>query len=149
ALVTEGIVDDDPNHAAGNQSGQNQGRQDNPQIVPLPGRRMEDGIGGVVMAFEGQSRGLPDAREGVWPQTDNPAGQKRLEVLEDLDAEAIAERFYQAGERGDKLIHGVDLRAVDNPEGCEQPQDKPATRDGPLPFALQGLLDKSESLVRS
>ena len=53
-------------------------------------------------------------------QTIQPAMQG-LEGLEDLRVEAIAERLYQCGEAGDKLIHRADLRAVCDPGVLEHP----------------------------
>jgi hypothetical protein len=56
---------------------------------------MEHGIGGVVVAFGGQSGGLPDLADGPRSEADDPAGEQGLEGLEDLGSgEAGAEGFY-------------------------------------------------------
>ena len=123
ALVAEGVVDHDPDHAAGDQVGEDQGGQDDAQVVPLPGGGVEDGVGGVVVPLGGQPGGLPDLADGARAEADDPAGDQGLEGLEDLGAEAIAERLYQGGEAGDKLIHRADLRAVNDPGVPQHPQD--------------------------
>jgi hypothetical protein len=93
--VAEGVVDDDPGHAAGDQMSQDQGGQDDPQVVPLPGGGVEDGLGGVVVPPGRQAGGLPDLTDGAWAEADDPASQERLEGGEDLGVEAIAGRHYQ------------------------------------------------------
>src|SRR5262245_23377568 len=92
---------------------------------------MEDGVGRVVMPPGGQPGGLPDLADGVWAEADDPAGDQDLEGLEDLDAEAVAQRRYQFGEAGDKLVHGGGPPCGDDPGGSQQPQDTPATPSGP------------------
>ena len=94
-LVAERVIDDDPDHAAGDQVGQDQRGQDDAQVVPLPGGGMEDGVGGIVVPLGRQPGGLPDLADGARAEADDPAGDQRLEGLEDLGAEAIAERLYQ------------------------------------------------------
>ena len=121
ALVAEGVVDGDPNDTAGDQMGEDQRGQDDPQVVPLPGGRVEDGIGGVVMAFGGQPGRLPDLADSARAEADDPAGDQRLEGGEDLGVETIVERLYQRGQAGDKLIHRADLRAVRDPGVLEHP----------------------------
>ena len=135
ALVTEGLVHDDPDHAAGDQMGEDQGGQDDPQVVPLPGGGVEDGVGGVVVPPGGQPGGLPDLADGARADADDPAGDQDLERLEDLGAEAIAERRYQRGERGDKLVHRSGPPCGDDPGVRHHPQDKHAAREGPLRLA--------------
>ena len=127
ALVAEGVVDDDPDHAAGDQVGQDQGGQDDAQVVPLPGGGAEDGVGGIVVPLGGPPGGLPDLAEGARAEADDPTGEHGLEGREDLGVEAIAERLYQGGERRDKLIHGADLRAVSGP-GCQNTPRIPTPR---------------------
>jgi hypothetical protein len=105
ALVTEGVVDHDPDDPAGDQLGEDQGGQDDAQVVPFPGGRMEDGIGGVVVPLRGQPGGLPDLADSAGAETDDPAGDQDLEGLEDFGPEAVAERRYQSGEAGDELVH--------------------------------------------
>ena len=93
---------------------------------------VEDGVGGVVVPLGGQPGGLPDLADGPRADADDPAGDQGLEGLEDLGAEAIAERLYQRGEAGDKLIHRSGPPCGYDPGGSQQPQDKQAARDGPL-----------------
>ena len=100
---------------------QDQGGQKSPQIVPVPDGRAEDVVGGVVVPLGGQTGGLPDAADGVRAETDDPASDQGLERLEDLRVEAIAKRLYHRGERRDKLIHGVGLRAAYDPGVLEHP----------------------------
>ena len=95
--------------------------QDDAQVVPLPGGGVEDGVGGVVVPLGGQPGGLPDLADGARAEADDPAGDQGLEGLEDLGVEAIAERLYQRGEAGDKLIHRADLRAVRDPGVLQHP----------------------------
>src|SRR5262249_24485955 len=106
ALVAEGVVDDQPDHAAGDQSGEDERGQDDPQVVPLPGGGVEDGVGGVVVPPGGQPGGLPDIADGVRAGAGDPAGEQGLGGLEDLDGGAVAQRRYQFGQAGDKLVHG-------------------------------------------
>jgi hypothetical protein len=120
-LVAEGVVDDDPDHAAGDQVGQDQGGQDDAQVVPLPGGGVEDGIGGVVVSLGRQAGRLPDLAEGAGAEADDPTGEQGLEGREDLGVEVVAERLYQRGEAGDKLVHRADLRAVRGPGVPEHP----------------------------
>src|SRR6185312_9705363 len=91
------------------------------QIVPVPAGRVEDGRGGVVVPLGGQTGRLPDRADGVWAEADDPSGDQGLKGREDLGVEVIAERLYQGGEAGDKLIHRVDLRAVYDPGVLEHP----------------------------
>ena len=121
ALVAEGVVDGDPDHAAGDQVDEDQGSQDKAQVVPLPAGGVEDGIGGAVVPLGGQAGGLPDRADGARAEADNPSGDQGLEGREDLGVEAIAERLYQGGEAGDKLIHRAGLRAVRDPVVLEHP----------------------------
>ena len=102
-LVAEGVSDGDPDDPAGDQVGQDQRGQDEAQVVPLPDRRVEHGVGGVVMPRGRQLGGEPDFAEGARPLTDDPPGEQCLEGGEDAGMEAVAERLYQGGERGDKL----------------------------------------------
>jgi hypothetical protein len=78
--------------------------------------------------------------EGAGTEADDPAGEQRLEGDEDLGVEARAERLYQHGERGDKLIHRANLRAVRDPGGVVHPQDSNPVRDGPFLLRHQRLL---------
>ncbi len=121
ALVAQRVVDDQPHDAPGDQVGEDQGGQDDSQVVPLPAGGVEHGIGGVVVPLRGEAGGLPDLADGARADTDDPPGEEHLEGLEDLDAEAFAEGSYQVGEAGDKLIHRADLRAADNPGVAEHP----------------------------
>src|SRR6185312_7287741 len=105
ALVAERVVDGHPDHAVGDQVGEDQGGQDDAQVVPLPAGGVEDGIGGVVVPLGGQPGGLPDGADGVWAEADDPSGDQGLKGREDLGVEAIAEGLYQGDEAGDKLIH--------------------------------------------
>src|SRR5262249_38663410 len=95
ALVAEGVVDDQPDDDAGDQVGEDERGQDDPQVVPVPDGGAEDGVGGVVMPLGGQARGLPGAADGVRAIAEDPAGEQGLEGLEDLGAEAVAEGSYQ------------------------------------------------------
>src|SRR5512135_1456228 len=113
ALVAERVIDDDPDDPAGDQVGQDQSGQDDPQVIPLPDRRVEDGVGGVVMPLGRQAGGKPDLADGPWPLAGDPAGQQGLECLEDLRVEAVGERCYQGSEGGDKLSHGAGLRTAE------------------------------------
>jgi hypothetical protein len=119
--VAERIVDGDPDDPTGNQMCEDQRGQDDPQVVPLPGGGVEHGVGGVVMTSGGQAGGLPDLADGAWAKADDPTGDERLEGGEDLGMETTAERLYQSGEAGDKLIHRADLRAVYGPGVLEHP----------------------------
>ena len=92
------------------------------------------------MPLGGQTGGLPDLADGVRAEADDPTGEQDLEGLEDLGAEAIAERLYQRGEAGDKLIHRADLRAVTILVCLKQPQDTESAGDGPLFLHHQRLL---------
>jgi hypothetical protein len=121
ALVAEGVVDGDPDHAAGDQMSQDQGNQDQAEVVPLPDGGAKDRVRGVVMALGGPAGGLPDSADGMRSEADDPAGQQGLEGLEDLGMETLVEGLYQSGERGNKLIHGADLRAVSDPGVPQQP----------------------------
>src|SRR6185295_3430134 len=94
ALVAEGVVDGDPGDGAGDEVGEDQGGQDEAQVVPLPAGGAEDGIGGVVVPPGGQAGRLPDGAEGVRAEADDPAGDQGLEGGEDLGVEAIAECLY-------------------------------------------------------
>src|SRR5512147_2842880 len=87
------------------------------------------------MPFGSQPGGLPDLGDGPRADADDPPGDEHLERLEDLGAEAVAERRYQRGEAGDKLIHGSGPPCGYDPGASRQPQDKQAARAGPLPFA--------------
>ena len=89
-LVAEGVIDGDPDDAAGDQVGQDQRGQDDAQVVPLPGGGVEDGVGGVVVPLGGQPGGEPDLADGAWPLAGDPAGEQGLEGLEDLGVEAVA-----------------------------------------------------------
>jgi hypothetical protein len=120
-LVTEGVVDHEPGHAAGDQVGEDQCGQDQAQVVPLPGGGMEDGVGGVVVPLGSQAGGLPDLADGARAKADDPTGDERLEGREDLGMETIAKRLYQSGEAGDKLIHRAGLREVCGPGVPEHP----------------------------
>ena len=120
-LVTEGVVDHDPDHATGDQVGEDQGGQDDAQVVPLPGGGVEDRVRGVVVPLRGQPGGLPNLADGTRADANDPPGEQRLEGLKDLDAEAIAEGSYQMGEAGDKLIHRAGLRAVNDPGVAQHP----------------------------
>jgi hypothetical protein len=64
-LVAERVVDDDPDHAAGDEMTQDQSGQDDAQVVPLPGGRVEDGISRMVMPLSGPTGGLPDLADGT------------------------------------------------------------------------------------
>jgi hypothetical protein len=121
ALVTERVVDGHPDDTAGDQMGEDQRGQDDPQVVPLPACGVEHGIGGVVVAPGSQAGGLPDLADGMRAKADDPTGDQRLEGGEDLGMEDIAERLYQRGEAGDKLIHRADLRALPDPGVLEHP----------------------------
>src|SRR5512135_1913504 len=132
--MAEGVIDDDPDHPAGDQVGQDQGGKDDTEVIPLPDGGMENGVGGVVMALGRQPGGEPDLADGAWPLAEDSAGEQGLEGLEDLGMEAVGERRYQGSERGDKLVHGADLGAVDDPVVVEQLQDTESVRDGPLPL---------------
>jgi hypothetical protein len=121
-LVAERIIDDDPDDPTGDQMGQDQCGQDEAQVVPLPDGGMEDCVGGVMMPLGGQPGSEPDLADGTWPLTDDPAGEQRLERLEDLGMEAVLERHYQGGERGDKLRHGAGLRAARCLESSSNPR---------------------------
>src|SRR5262249_1177655 len=102
------------------------------QVVPLPTGGVEDGIGGVVVPPGGQPSGLTDLADRPRAQADDPASDEDLEGLEDLGAEALAERRYQFYEGGDKLIHGVGPPRVYDPGWLQRPQDSQAARGGPL-----------------
>ena len=119
-------------------------RKPEPGIYELTLERLgggvEDGVGGVVVAFGGQPGGLPDLADGARAEADDPAGEQRLEGGEDAGVEAIAEGLYQGGERRNKLIHGADLRAVNGPGATQHPQDTDFARDGPLSFYHLRLL---------
>ena len=115
ALVAESVVDDQPHDSARDQVAQDQGGQNDAQVVPLPDGGMEHGIGRVVMPLGGQSGGLPDLADGARPEADDPTGEEGLKRGEDTGVKAVAEGLYQGGERGDKLIHRADLRAVSDP----------------------------------
>ena len=65
-------------------------------------------------------------------EADDPAGDEGLEGGEDGGVEAIAERPYQRGEAGNKLVHGAGLRLGLVPGRCGNPQDTESVRDGPL-----------------
>ena len=93
---------------------------------------MEHGVGGVVVPLGGPAGGLPDLTEGAGSEADDPAGEQRLKGREDAGVEAIPEGLYQRGERRNKLIHGVDLRAVSGPGVVKQLPDTESARDGPL-----------------
>ncbi len=74
-----------------------------------------------MMPPGGQAGGLPDLAEGARAEADDPTGEQGLEGLEDLRVETRAERLYQRGEAGDKLIHRADLRAVRDPGVLQHP----------------------------
>ena len=74
----------------------------------------------------------------VFPDKFSDLATAKAVVAQGTDA--VAERLYQGGERGDKLIHGADLRAVSDPWGPEHPQDSNSARDGPLSFDHLRLL---------
>src|SRR5262249_28996380 len=115
ALMAEGVVDDQPDDAPGDEVGQDQRGQDEAQGVPLPGGGVEDGVGGIVVPPGSQPGGLPDLTDGPRAVAGDPAGEQGLEGLEDLDAEAVPEVSYQIGEAGDKLVHGAGLRRDEVP----------------------------------
>ena len=121
ALVAERVIDDDPDHAPGDEMTQDQSGQDDAQVVPLPSGGLEDGVSRIVMPLGGPTGRLPDLADGARAEADDPTGEQRLEGLEDLRVEAIGERLYQCSEAGDKLIHGVDLRAVNDPGVAQHP----------------------------
>src|SRR5512135_1151169 len=110
--VAEGVIDDDPDDPARDEVGQDQRGRDEAQVVPLPDRRVEDGVGGVVMPLGRQPGGEPDLADGPGSLADNPAGEEGLEGLEDLGVEAVGARRYQGSERGNKLVHGAGLGAA-------------------------------------
>ncbi len=114
-LVAKRIVDGYPNDATGDQVSEDQGGQDNAQVVPLPDGGTEYGVGGVVVAPSGPTRGLPDPADSVRAQADNPASDENLKGAEDAGVKAVAKRLYQCSQRGDKLIHRADLHAVSDP----------------------------------
>ena len=93
-----------------------------------------------MVPLGGPAGGLPDLTEGAGSEADDPAGQQRLEGGEDAGMEAVAEWLYQEGERGNKLIHGADLRAVSSPGAVQHPQDTDSAQGGPLPFYHLRLL---------
>src|SRR5512147_1298092 len=64
--VSSTTIPDDP---AGDQVGQEQGGQDDAEVIPLPGRRVEDGVGGVVVPLGRPAGGEPDLADGPWPLT--------------------------------------------------------------------------------
>ena len=127
-LVAEGVIDGDPDDAAGDQVGQDQRGRDEAQVVPLPTGGVEDGVGGVVVPLGRQPGGEPDLGDGPWPLAGDPAGEQGLEGLEDLGVEAVGERRYQGGERRDKLSHGAGLRGAEVPGVVKQPQDTESVR---------------------
>ena len=126
--MAERVIDGDPDHAAGDQVGEDQGGRDDPQVVPLPGGGVEDGVGGVVVPLGRQPGGEPDLGDGPWSLAGDPPGEQCLERLEDLGMEAVGERCYQGSERGDKLSHGAGLRAAEIPGVVKQRQDTKSVR---------------------
>jgi hypothetical protein len=121
ALVAERVVDRHPDDAPRDQMDQDQGGQEDPQFVPIPTGGVEHGVGGIVVTLGGQAGGLPDLADRSRADTKDPTGQQRLKGRADLRVEAIAERLYQRRERGDKLIHRADLRAVRDPGVLQHP----------------------------
>jgi hypothetical protein len=87
------------------------------------------------MPFGGEPGGLSALADGVGAEAVDPAGEQHLERLEDLGAEAVAERCYQFGEGRDKLIHACGPPCGYDPGRLQQPQDRQAARDGPLLLA--------------
>ena len=70
--------------------GQDQGGQDDPQVIPLPGGGAEHGICRVVMALGGPAGGLPDLAHGAGTEANDPTGEQCLKGGEDAGVEAIA-----------------------------------------------------------
>jgi hypothetical protein len=61
--------------------------------------------------------------------------------------ETRAERLYQRGETGDKLVHRADLRAVRGPGVLQHPPGYRRRTRWSAPLAPSTTPEKSESLV--
>ncbi len=95
ALVAERVIDDDPDHTAGDKRGQDQCGQEDPPVVPLPGGGTEHGVSRIVMPPGGPAGGLPDLADGARAEADDPTGEQGLEGGEDAGVETIAGSWAQ------------------------------------------------------
>ena len=85
--MAEGVIDDRPDAAAGDEGGQQADQQEAGDLVEVPDGLGEQAVGGGVVALSGLPGGLPDAADGVPPEADDPGGDEAPEEVEDLLAE--------------------------------------------------------------
>jgi hypothetical protein len=90
ALVAEGVVDDDPDGAEGDEVAQDEKAEDGAELVPVPPGVSEEVIDGGPVAARAERAGLPALGQGARAGADQPGDRDLLEVVEGLGAEAGA-----------------------------------------------------------
>lgn len=91
ALVAEGIIDDDPDVALGDEVGEDVEAEDGAEFIPVPLGGAEEVVDGVVVLAPGEGGGLPDFGQGARAGAEEPGDEDVLEVGEGFLAEAVAE----------------------------------------------------------
>ena len=100
ALVAEGVIDDDPNVASGDEVGDEVEAEDGAQFVPVPDGGAEEVVDGIVVLASGEGGGLPDFGRGARAGAEEPGDENVLEVSEGFLAEAGSERASRSTKEG-------------------------------------------------
>ena len=105
SFVAEGVVDDQPDTAAGNEGSEKFDQENATEFVPVPGGFAEEPKRLGVVLVGRTSRSFPDTTDRTTSQADDPGRHHRTKRGEDLRAKARSEKGYQGVEAGSKLIH--------------------------------------------
>ena len=111
-LVAQGVIDDHPDAAAGDEGGQQTDQQDTRDFIEIPDGLGEQAVGCGVVAMLGLPCGFPDAADGVPTEADDPGGDHASEEVKDLLAEGDEDLrpkpISERRRRLEKMLGGAD-----------------------------------------